>query len=342
MSTKSTTLEHVHEWDKICFPVEVKPLADLLAGPYLVPNDRSRAVVGEVTPGQQTIFAMQSGEYTLIPNQLVRDVAERELPGHRLSASFTDRGEFALSLIMPDEVSEVATDGKSKVRDRLFRSLIINNSYSGKTPFSLQGSAEWEREVTGTRTEMRVSYFREVCTNGLMGWADDYYSLDQYLEWLAAGKPTKHVKIQQEKEHELVERTERQVEREHEILLERKFHHKGLNLAIFEKHLEQAFQQFLRRNQSLTSNIYKELARKPVTGDREKLFADTKLPKRLAAVALERLLHEETLLQTNANMWLAYNAANYALFNSKSSLAINDRFRQDEQLFHHFAELAMS
>jgi hypothetical protein len=342
MSTKSTKLEQASKWDTICFPVEVVPLVDLLNEPYLLPSDRNRAVVGEMTPGRKTIFAMQSGEYTLIPNKLVREVADRELPGHKLSASFTDRGEFSLSIVMPDEVSEIATTGNSQVRDRLFRSLIINNSYSGKTPFSLQGSAEWEKEVTGRRTEMRVSYFREICTNGLMGWADDYYTIDEYLQWLAAGKPTKHRKIQQEREAELVERVDRRVTREHEILIERKFHHKGLNLDMFRKHLEQAFQQFIKRSHSLTSSIYKELARKPVEGDREKLFTDTKLPKKLAAIALERLAHEETLLQTEANMWLAYNAANYALFNSKSSLAINDRFRQDEQLFHHFAELAMS
>ena len=59
-------------------------------------------------------------------------------------------------------------------------------------------------------------------------------------------------------------------------------------------------------------------------------------------MALERLAHEETLLGAEANLWLAYNAANYALFNSKSSLAINDRYRQDELLFHRFAEMAMT
>lgn len=342
MSVKSSKLDQTQEWDKLCFDVSVQPLAELLTDQYRLPNDRSRAVVGVNEAGEKTIYAIQSGEYTLIPNQLVRDVAEQQLPGHRVAASYTDRGEFTLSLIMPNEISEVSNNGTSTVKDRLFRSLIINNSYSGKTPFSLQGSAEWEREITGTRTEMRVSYFREVCTNGLMGWADDYYSIDEYMEWLAKGKPTKHRKIREEKPAELVERNDRKVEREHEILVERKFHHKGLNLDIFRKHLEQAFQQFLRRSHSLTSTIYKELARTPVTGDREKLFADTKLPKKLAAVALERLLHEETLLGAEANLWLAYNAANYALFNSKSSLAINDRYRQDELLFHRFAELAMS
>lgn len=189
---------------------------------------------------------------------------------------------------------------------------------------------------------MRVSYYRKVCTNGLMGWADDYYTVDEYLNWLAAGKPNKHRKIEKEKEHELVEVTEREVKWEHEILLKRKFAHKGLDLVIFKQHLEQAFQQFVQQRHSLTTEVYKQLSRKAVTGDREKLFADTKLPKKLATAALERLAHEEELLQTEANLWLAYNAANFALFNSKSSLAINDRFRQDEQLFHHFAELAMS
>lgn len=342
MSTQSTLLEKASQWDTICYPVTTEPLASLLNGEYRLPSDRSRAVVGEVTPGQKTIFAVQSGEYTLISNQLVRDVAEAQLPGHRLNASYTTRGEFCLSLVMPDEINDVATTGKSQVRDRLFRSLIINNSYSGKTPFSLQGSAEWEREQTSSQSKMRVSYFREVCTNGLMGWADDYYTLDEYLNWLTAGKPTKHRRIEKEREAELVEVTERKVEREHEILLERKFHHKGLNIELFKKHLEQAFQQFLQQRHSLTTEVYKELSGKLVTGDREKLFAATKLPKKLAAAALERLAYEETLLQTDANLWLAYNAANFALFNSRSSLAINDRFRQDEQLFHHFAGLAMS
>jgi hypothetical protein len=98
-----------------------------------------------------------------------------------------------------------------------------------------------------------------------MGWADDDYSIDEYMEWLAKGKPTKHRKVQQEKLAELVERTERRVQREHEMLVERKFHHKGLNLDVFKKHLEQAFQQFLRRSYSLTSTVYKELARTPET-----------------------------------------------------------------------------
>lgn len=340
MSTKSARLEEAIKWDDICFPVKTAPLGELLNGPYHLPTDRSHAIVGEVL-GEPTIFALQSGEYTLIPNSLVREVAEQHLPGHRLSALYTRRGEFSLSLIMPDEISEVMTNGTSQVRDRLFHSVIINNSYSGKTPFTLQGSAHWEQERTGTRSEMRVSYFREVCTNGLMGWADDYFSLDEYGQWLAAGKPTKHQRIERELPAELVELTEQRIEYEQQVLVERKFHHKGLSLAMFKKQLEIAFRQFLRQQSSLTAKVYQRLGRTPVTGDREQLFADTKLPKMLARTALERLAHEEQLLQTPANLWLAYNAANYALFQSKSSLAIGDRFRQDEQLFHHFAELAL-
>ncbi len=341
-TTPATILDRANKWDAICFPVSSQPLASLLAGQYTLPTDRAQAVVGEMQPGRQTIFALQSGEYTLIPNQLVRDVAEKELPGHRLDVSYNSRGEFSINLIMPDEVSEIRTEGQSKVKDRLFRSLMIANSYSGKMPFSLQGSAQWEKEQTSTQTKMRVSYYREVCTNGLMGWADDYYSLEEYMNWLAAGKPTKHVKIQQERPAEMVEHTEHKREVEHEILIERKFHHKGLNLELFKAHLEKAFRQFVSQQNSLTNTVYKQLSRTVVGKDREKLFADTKLPARLAQVALERLVHEEQLLQTPANLWLAYNAANYALFQSKTALGINERFQKDEQLFHHFAELAMS
>lgn len=346
MSTKTvttaSTLDRANHWDSVCFPVSTQPTAKLLNGQFILPTDRAQAVVGEMKAGEQTIFALQSVEYTLIPNQLVREVAEQYLPGHKLDASFNSRGEFSLNLIMPDEINEMKTQGNSKVRDRLFRSVIINNSYSGKTPFSLQGSAEWEREQTSTQSKMRVSYYREVCTNGLMGWADDYYTLDEYLTWLSKGKPTKHVKIRQEKPAELVEVTERKTQREQEILVERKFHHKSLNLDVFKAHLEQAFQQFLRQRNSLTATVYKQLSRTAVGKDRERLFADTKLPKTLARIALERLAHEEQLLQTPANLWLAYNAANYALFQSKSALPISERFHQDEQMFHHFAELAMS
>ena len=342
MSTKNATpsprilLSRADKWDSICFPVSTQPTAKLLSSAYALPTDRAQAVVGELN-GLPTIFALQSADYTLIPNSLVREVAEQQLPGHRLDASFNSRGEFSLNLIMPDEISEIKTQGQSKVQDRLFRSLIISNSYSGKMPFTLQGSAQWEKEQTTTQSKMRVSYFREVCTNGLLGWADDYYTLDEYVSWLAAGKPTKHLRIEQEKPAELVEVTER----EQEILVERRFHHKSLNLDIFRAHLEQAFQQFLRQRSSLTASVYKQLARTPVGKDRERLFADTRLPKTLARTALERLAHEEQLLQTPANLWLAYNAANFALFQSKNAIPISGRFQKDEQLFHHFAELAM-
>lgn len=97
----------------------------------------------------------------------------------------------------------------------------------------------------------------------------------------------------------------------------------------------------MRQCTSLTAKVNKQLAGTPVVSEREQLFASTKLPKMLARTALERLAHEEQLLQMPANLWLAYNAANYALFQSKSSLALTDRYRQDERLFHHFAELAM-
>ncbi len=75
--------------------------------------------------------------------------------------------------------------------------------------------------------------------------------------------------------------------------------------------------------------------------DRKKLMQDVGLPAMLARTALERLEKEERELETPANLWLAYNAVNFALFNSRSSLTINDRYRTDETAFHHLATLSM-
>jgi hypothetical protein len=47
--------------------------------------------------------------------------------------------------------------------------------------------------------------------------------------------------------------------------------------------------------------------------DCEKLFADSKLSPRLAQAALSCLTHEELLLQTPANLWLAGTACGHLL-----------------------------
>ena len=326
-------------WDSLCYPVAVKPLGSLLSEAMQLPTDRCMAVVGEPVPGKQSILAIQSAEYSLIPNQLLREVAEAVVPGHRLSFRASLRGEFSISLIMPTEVGGVVPGGDGDVKDRIYRSILLNNSYSGKSPFSLQGSVDWEKQLVAGTQAMRVSYYREVCTNGLMGWADEYYSLDEYVAWLAAGSPTKHKKVQQQRT-ELVERGG-ETEKGRQVVLEQKFHHKGLNLELLRAHLTTAFEQCISAPNTLSADIFGQLAQVPVGKNREKLLADTKLPKMLAKVALERLALEETLLQTPANLWLAYNAANFALHNTPNSLTVSDRMLRDQAAFHHFAKLAL-
>jgi hypothetical protein len=345
MSQQSIKLDRAHTWDALCFPVEAVALETLLpAGYRIVPTDRKRAIVGELPDGTKNIFALQSGEYSLIKNELLREAAEIYLPDHTIDASFTPQGEFSINLILPDEINISSGSNKSKVEDRLYKSMIINNSYSGKTPFSLQGTALKEHIETETTSKMRVSYYRQVCTNGLMGWADDYMSFDQYLAWLLNGKPKKYKDALKIKDAELVERTGRQVDREQEVLVEKKFHHKGLHLDVFKKQLASIFKAFQRQAHaaSPTVGIYRELAKQAAPENLASVITESGLPKMLARNAMDRLAEEMKLLDTSANLWLAYNAVNHALFNSRSSLSISDRFRLDEAAFHQLATLALT
>lgn len=346
MSQKSAILDRASQWDKICFPVESVPVASFLPEGYsLRASDRARAIVGSMEDDTKHIFAFQSNDYSLIPNSLLREVAESCLPNHRLDARYNDRGEFNLNLILPDEINITSGTASKQVEDRLFKSIILNNSYSGKTPFSLQGTAMKEHRVTESGQRMRVSYYREICTNGLMGWADDFMSMDEYLTWLLNGKPTKHKRVEKVKDAEVVEYSNTSVEREVETLVKRKFHHIGLDLELFKKQLCQIFRTFSTQAHGLavapTVSVFQKLAATPTPEQLATVLAETGLPKALARAAMERMAYEQQELGSEANLWLAYNAVNYSLFNTQTSLSINDRFRIDETAFHKMAELAM-
>lgn len=341
MSQKSTALDRANIWEPICFPVETVRLSTLLPADHqLIPTDRQLAIVGEVTEGTKSIFALQSADYSLVPNALLRKVAEQCFPEHTVDIRYTAKGEFSINLILPDEINISEKPGHV---DRLYKSMIINNSYTGKTPFTLQGTALKEHTETTTESKMRVSYFRKVCENGLMGWADEYLTLDEYLMWLANGKPKKHKDAVKVKDAELVELTERKFEQEREILVQRNIAHKGLNIEWFEQHLVNVFQAFQKQGSSLTVEMYRQMAAHatPSVADTVKLIGEVGLPKMLAKAALDRLRLEEKQLDTPANLWLTYNAVNFALFNTASSLTINDRFRLDEAAFHQMATLAI-
>jgi hypothetical protein len=325
MSDRSTTLERSSQWDEICFPVSTVQLSSLLPGEYaLLANDRRMAIVGETVKGRKNIYALQSEEYSLIPNSLLRSVLDDCVNEYSLDIQYTDRGEFSIHVILPDMIS---------IGDeRLYKSMIINNSYSGKAPFTLQGTVINARK----ETSMRVSYYRKICKNGLMGWVDDFMSMDDYLQWLLAGKPKKYQDAKEVKttvKEDIVETKK--------VLLNKKFSHRQLDLDWFSAYLQAAIMRFLAQESALTAQVYERLGKKATPDEVQPLMIEIGLPKMLAREAEARLRQEEKELKTDRNMWLLYNAINYALFNSRTSLNINDRYLMDEKALHHLTTLTV-
>ncbi|SDM47941.1 hypothetical protein SAMN05421823_11441 [Catalinimonas alkaloidigena] len=314
MTFVSTSLERADKWDEICFPVQTRPLETLLPPHYeLLATDRQKAIVGEAAPGKFQVFALQGKDYSLIPNQLLREVVDACIPDYRLDIHYTDRGEFSITIILPQQVNVG--------QEALFKSLIFNNSYSGKSPFTIQGST-----LQGQHgTQARVSYYRTVCSNGLMGWADDFSSLTQYQQWLQAGRSPKARKSVAPAAPDLYKRIS----------------HKKLDLTIFRDFLQDLIARFMTQESSVTAQVYDWLAQVPAPPQLQDLMAETGLPKQLSRIALERLRKEEKLLRVDSSLWLVYNAINYALLNSRSSLTIRDRYDLDEKALHQLAALAL-
>jgi hypothetical protein len=324
MTFVSTSLERANKWDQICFPVRTLPLTDLLPEGYeLLATDRQTAVVGEREPGRFEVFALQGKDYSLIPNQVIRGVVDSCIEDYTLDIYYSDRGEFSITIILPEQVSVG--------EERLFKSLIINNSYSGKTPFTLQG-ATLQGQPAGTA---RISFYRSVCSNGLTGWADDFTSLEEYLGWLRAGRPRRV--------RETVPATAgpRPSRGEEDGLLAKKIPHKRLDMEWFGQHVSGIIRRFLAQESSVTAQVYGRLAQTASPGQAPGLIAEVGIPKQLARQAVERLRKEEKLLRTDSNLWLVYNAINYSLLNSRSSLTITDRYEWDEKALHHLAALTV-
>jgi hypothetical protein len=318
MTFVSTDLEKVSGWDEICFPVQTVTLSSLLSEEYeLLASDRQMAVVGETGIRHKSIFALQSKDYSLIPNQLIRSVIDECMQDYSLDIRYTTQGEFSITIILPDRVNMGS--------EQLYKSLIINNSYNGKTPFTIQGTSIRMR----TEKSVRVSYYRKLCSNGLMGWVDDFMNMEDYLNWLAAGQPKKYTdSVQHRTTIEEKEFTDK------DKLLQKRVSHKGLKTEWFREYLTKELQNFLNQPSSLTAQVYKRLEDKPVSENIGQIIEDTQLPKMLARQAMDRLRKEEKILGVKPNLWLLYNAINYALFNSRSSLTINDRYKLDESTLH--------
>lgn len=313
-------LSHTSTWDKICFPVETVALEGLLPENYhVVATDRQRAIVGQKTDGSNQVFAIQSKSYSLIPNSLIKSVADECLGvDYELSVRYSSQGEFSIGIVLPDSLV-IGKTGNDTIR----KQLTFTNSYNGKTPFTIQG-----HEMRGIKSAvMRVSYYRQICSNGMMGWADEFISLDEYLHWLTNGMPA----------NAKVKGLEERFEPKNEEQFLRIFSHKGINLDKFQQFLVGLVGDFSQiKKESSTSQVYNLMTDLQVTDLEEvtEIVRKVGIPKKLITAALERMELEQRMLQSSANVWLLYNAVNHSLFNQATSMSVQDRFYADERVFH--------
>jgi len=307
-------------WDDICYPVEPVWLKELLPDYDIMATDRQQLIVGHPDGGRKTIFGIQSADYTIIRNSAIRDVIDTLLSDYTLQIKHTTTGEFSISIVMPEELYIGG--------EHLHRNLIITNSYNGKTPFSVQGqtlaSMQDSTSLSGS------SMYRTVCKNGLIGWADQFSELSAYRKWLkqwSTGKQKTRAVKAQTAENKAALKTS----------TGRNARNSQPGSDYFQDQLHGLLASHLKPKQTLTMSIYEELQKTDVTKADENILKNLPIPVQLAKQAHERLRLEERLLGADPSYWLLYNAVNYALFNARSSLTLNDRFKLDERVFHHLA-----
>jgi hypothetical protein len=308
-----------NSWDDICYPVHPVWLADILPDYDIMATDRQQLITGEPHHGRKTVFGIQSADYTIIPNMLIREVVDKLFSDYSLQIKHTITGEFSIGIIFPEELSIGG--------ERLQRSMILNNSYNGKTPFSIQGQTMTSMLDHGSVTGS--SMYREICKNGLMGWADSFIELPAYRQWLQQGNRDKARKQVQKSRPSI-----QQVQKDPGI---RKIHHSRLTPELFKEQLHELLLKQRDTKPTLTAAVYEHFQQKPVTRADEDLLKALPIPVQLAKQAQERLRLEERLLGSDPSYWLMYNAVNHALFNARSSLTLNDRYKLDEQVFHQLA-----
>jgi hypothetical protein len=315
------------DWETICFPVASVPVGRVITEPYrMIPTDRQRMIVGnppvhEGQPGEKHIFAVQSAGYSLIPNATLRDAVVEALgldqPVH---IRYNHLGEYAINVILPDET----TIGPNDV---IHRQLTFTNSYTGKSQLTIQGT-----EMKRVRQQkVRVAFYRQICANGMMGWADEFYSLDEYLNWLVTGKQNDQVRV-----HGLEWVTEQE---EPTKDIQRIFTHRGIDLARFQDFLTRFlidFTAYARHCESPTLDVFRAMQNTIIADPDEaaRVVRKIGIPKLLVEAALERMEQEERLLTSPPNAWLFYNGINHALFNEVTGLSLSARYHHDERAFH--------
>lgn len=327
---KANEKNHLHtttDWETICFPVRSVPVEQVIKNPYqMIPSDRQRMIIGSLPrtadkPGQEAIFAVQSAGYSLVPNATLRDAVTRVLgPEQPVHIRYNRLGEYAINILLPDET----TIGPN---DIIQRQLTFTNSYTGKSQFTIQG-----KEMKQVRQQkIRIAFHRQICLNGMMGWADEFYSLDEYLNWLLTGKQSDQVRV---KGLEWVTEEEETLSNFQHL-----FTHRDIDLDDFQAFLAaflRDFTSYARRCESPTLNVFQSLQNCSIINREEaaQVVRKAGIPKTLVTAALERMEHEERLLDSLPNAWLLYNGVNHALFNGDTGLSMSARYQHDERAFH--------
>lgn len=328
MSGASSPILRTDQWDSICFPVHTKPLKELLPASYSIEaSDRQKAIVAErkdeFGDPSNRIVAIQSNGYSLVPNQLIRDVVESNITDYSLQILSTKYYEYAIQVVLP----EVILVGQEKIH----KCIMFRNSYNGKTKFSIQGRAAHKKKETA----VKVSFYRQICKNGMFGWADQFMSMEDYLVWLTSSEV-----LRAKTKTEFVEMDLTKAE---EMVIHSIFSHKGINLELLKAYLDKAIHEVISYNMNLTVGIYERMKDKKADAEViHEIGRKVKVPVELIKSAVQRMELEQGMLDSTPNAWLAYNGLNYALLHEESSLSLSERYAIDEATFHQFAALSLS
>jgi hypothetical protein len=307
-----------NSWDDICYPVNPVWLADILPDYEIMATDRQQLIVGQAPGGKKTIFGIQSADYAIIPNVMIREVVDKLFDDYTLQIKYTTTGEFSINIILPHKMSIGG--------EQLQRSMILTNSYNGKTPFSIQGQTM--TTMLDNNSMPGSSMYRAVCENGLMGWADSFIELPTYKQWLKGSSKEKN------KPFKRASFSKNQSKKDP---VTKKVHHSRLSPELFQQQLYELLVGQSQQQATLTATIYEHFQQGVVNRAGENMLKTLPIPVQLAKQAYERLRFEQRLLGVDPSYWLMYNAVNYALFNARSSLTLNDRFKLDEKVFHQLA-----
>ena len=323
MAKSKVLLESTDSWDLIDLPVENVKLKTLMPEYDIMASDRTNAIVAG-----DKIYGIVGNQYTLIPNSLIRRSLDEVVGDYKLKALYNSRGEYSMIIRLPASRYEIGTR-----EDSIEKSLIIGNSINGRSHLTVQGN------VVSTSTDevrdrgLKVSFYREICTNGLMGYSDQFMGVDEYLDWLLLGQPHNYNKVQKITVSEDDGRDV--IETEKEEIFQKTFKHKMLDVEIFEANLKSLLRKFMSTKDSLTLKVYERMQQRSIRKtDASEILIDAGLPKQLVQLALDTLDAERSALGTEFNAWLLYNSANSALFSNKSGLSFDKRYEFDERLFH--------